>query len=266
MPQEKILSEQEFVKLFLTLLCRNGIFKINEDELSKKLYCYTKKKEYEELFQNITSSIDYINIKDGINHEKYFAQNICFLEQQPEKLFLLYDAGTKTKSLKEEFKISDRTLLLMNQIAIEFAIAKRIEHHGKTLMNIFNKNPNQDYTLTSGKYHSKTLTWDLITDGVVKEIKPINLELYENCFWKEPGSKTKTLVKLNKFQGKCVTIESASYVVLQGKVDKKLKELEIRTEQMDINYLKRVSEIAHQVYHEENNLSENPTVKRMILK
>lgn len=266
MQQEKMLTEEKFVKLFLTLLCKNGVFKINEDELSKKLYYYLKKKEYKELFQDITSSIDSVNIKDGINHEKYFAQNICFSEQQPEKLFLLYDAGVETESLKEEFEISDRTLSLMHQIASEIAMMKKIEIRSKTVMNILNKKPNQDYTLTSGKYHSKVLTWDLITDGVVKEIKPLNPKLYENCFFKEPGSKTKTLVKLNKFQGKCVTVEGASYAVLQGKVDEKLKELEIYTEQMDMNYLKRVSEIADQVYHEENNPSEKPTVKRMILK
>lgn len=266
MQQEKTLKEESFVKLFLTLLCKNGIFKITEDEVSKKLYCYRKKKEYKELFQDITSSTDFVNITEGIRNEVYFANNILVTNTTPPGLILLYDAAIETESLKEEFKIGDNTLSLMEKMASEIAMMKKVERHSKALMNIFNNNPNKEYTLTSGKYHSKVLTWDLITDGVVQEIRPLNLKVHENWFSKEPGSKISNCVKLIKLQGKSVTIENASYAVLQGKVNEKVKEIELHTEQMDMNYLKSIREIAQQVYNEENEQFEKPTVKRMILK
>lgn len=128
-------------------------------------------------------------------------------------------------------------------------------------MNIFNNDPNKDYNLVRGKYHSKVIAWDLITDGNMEKTRPLDLKIYGNHFWKEPGNKTSALVKLNKFQGNLVTIEGASYTVLQGKVDGKLKELEIHTEQMNKDYLEKVSEIAHQVYD-----NEKPSVKKMVLK
>ena len=71
-------------------------------------------------------------------------------------------------------------------------------------MNIFNNDPNKDYNLVRGKYHSKVIAWDLITDGNMEKTRPLDLKIYGNHFWKEPGNKTSALVKLNKFQGNLV--------------------------------------------------------------
>ena len=45
----RTFTENDFVSMFIPLLRENGISRINETELKRKLY-YSLKKEYQELF------------------------------------------------------------------------------------------------------------------------------------------------------------------------------------------------------------------------
>lgn len=137
MQQQEILSEEKFVKLFLSLLCKNGIFRINEAMISKKLYDYSKRKEYKELFQNITSLKDSINITNGIKYERDFANKILTTPTNPPQLILLYDAATEITDLKAEMGLCDEALLQMMRMVDEITLLKKVESHSKKKREYF---------------------------------------------------------------------------------------------------------------------------------
>ena len=54
----RIFTENDFVNLFIPLLRKNGIIRLNETELKKKLYYYYLKEEYKEYFPLVNINMD----------------------------------------------------------------------------------------------------------------------------------------------------------------------------------------------------------------
>ena len=77
---DPIFTEHDFVAILLSLLCKNGVYQISEQQLAKKLYYYYKNEDYKELFQEICltrGSLDnQVDIHDGLYQEKFFSGNI----------------------------------------------------------------------------------------------------------------------------------------------------------------------------------------------
>ena len=165
----RIFTENDFVSMLIPLLRKNGIVRLNETELKKKLYYYYLKEEYKELFQDIVpfqekgASDRMLNIENGLDHYKTFGGSVIWDSMHPESLIL-----TKGEDLNLSFYrryLTEDGIKRIYQMAQEFGIRYKAEYYSKKPFNIYGDNPNHFYHLCIGKYHNDEYSWQLITDG-----------------------------------------------------------------------------------------------------
>ena len=262
-------SEEYFVGLFLSLLRKNGIFKVDVNELKRKLFYYYIKEEYLEIFRCLKLSTgtvtEEVDIDNGLKYEKLFGSNITWDVDKPSILNLNYDRDCDLS--KYEKKLSNHSVLLMRKMAEEISINLKMETQSKNKLAIYNCEPNKCYILTEGKFRYKNLGWQLLTDGSIKSSSYFGFEKFkEYCF--DNPAQPNSLIKYDTANISKYEIANSSYVIMQGIKTGSIRHIKVYTKSTDIEVLRKLIEIANTNYIDEDSLlvQEKPFVRRITLK
>lgn len=262
----RIFTENDFVSMLIPLLRENGIVKLNETELKKKLYYYYLKEEYKELFQDIVpfqekgASDRMLNIENGLCHYKTFGGSVIWDSMHSENLIL-----TKKEDLDLSFYrqyLTEDAIKKIYQMAKEFGIRYKAEYYSKKPLNIYGDNPNHFYHLCTGKYHNNEYSWQLITDG---DIKKIEIEQYpQGHFYYENPNSPNSEIQLKNATSTSVEIENANYVLMQGSENEQIRRLKAYTNLIALDLLEQIASI--DLNKCSTMIGEKPYVKKYILK
>lgn len=262
-------TEIDFVCLFLSLLAKNGIYRIDEMELRRKLWGYYKNPKYEELFQDICKCRnpicdEEVEIQEGLKFAKNYL-GMCFNPNLSSNLLIIRCFDDKAISNCEK-QLSKDGVEKIHQMASEFGIRYKIEKNSKYPINIYNISPNQYYTLVYGKYHTHTYGWELLTDANELSTKYYGSKNVEHLFWEDP-TQSNSSVQLKDSSHVVVGLTGADYAIMQGFSDGNIQRLKVYTAIVDPIQLQKISEIANKKYEEDNFLiSEKPYVRKIELK
>ncbi len=258
---EPVLTENQFVSLFLSYLYKRGIRTINEQELTKKLYPYYQNEKYRLLFSDISKDrydtlSDKVNIYEGIEIEKWWSGgNIMWTSNNPNELHLHY--GNYDPSYYEEKINNPEIIKLLNSIADDFGVRNKIEDFN---LNVYGYNPNQNYTILTaneGVYEE-----EIITDGKIKKIS--NWKFEPHLSYNDPFGGYR---RYEDAIIKNITIKKASYAIIQGFYKNELKKIEIMTKIVELEKLKEIRKIANQIHDDKSSLlvRKKPYIKRFVL-
>ena len=262
----KIFTENDFVSMLIPLLRENGIVRLNETELKKKLYYYYLKEEYKELFQDIVpfqergASDRMLNIENGLDHYKTFGGSVTWGSLNPENLILTKN-GNLDLSFYRQYLTEDG-IKQIYQMAQEFGIRYKAEYYSKKPFNIYGANPNQFYHLCTGKYYANEYSWQLITDGDVKKIEVEQSP--QGHFYYEDPTRPNSEIQLKEAISTSVEIENANYVLMQGSENKNIKRLKAYTNLIDLDSLEQIASI--DTGSCSTIVGEKPYIKKYILK
>lgn len=241
----RIFTENDFVSMLIPLLRENGITRLNETELKKKLYYYYLKEEYKELFQDIVpfqekgASDRMLNIENGLYHYKTFGGSVIWDSMRPENLILTKE-GDLNLSFYRQYLTEDG-IKRIYQMAQEFGIRYKAEYYSKKPFNIYADDPNHFYYLCTGKYHNNEYSWQLITDG---DIKKIEVEQYpQGHFYYEDPTRPNSEIQLKEATSACVEIENANYVLMQGSENENVRRLKAYTNLIALDPLEQIASI-----------------------
>lgn len=266
---DKKFTEYDFVSTLLPLLFQNGVYQIDERELEEKLFYYYKNPNFRELFQDICienlPSHKSVCLYDGFYREKYFGNGIRFDQLHSDILTLAYPENTSL-SLQEQ-ALSEDGKLKMKQMAHELAIRYKIEQNSKLKLRIFGVNPNCHYQLVHGKHHSSLLSFELITDGDILTINHQDTRGIEHYYYESPVSPNEA-VQLEDNKAIYVSLKNATYAIMQGLCDGKIRYCNVNTQILDEKKLKEIANFANQKYEKnEYALTEEALyVRKLILK
>lgn len=183
--KEQRFTEDNFVRLLLSYLTKNGVYQVRESDLKRKLYYYYKNPEFQELFQDICKARGTLNpevdISDGLYHEKYFGGNIVWGSNHSDKLNLVYPFDVDLSSCEK--KLSKTGLELMKRLVLELTLKNVIESRSTKELHIYGTDPNQVYSLTYGTYLGKDAELELLSDGIVQYKKFLDQKTYGRCFF-----------------------------------------------------------------------------------
>lgn len=265
---ERQFTEHDFVAVLLSLLCQNGVFKINEKELEKKLCCYYKNSKFSELFQDISMihgiNSDRVCLYNGLYQEKYFTNNIRFEQRQSDILYLTYDKD-RDLSRYDQY-LSDDGKLKIQLIATQLGLINRLECSSKHKLNLYGFNPNRQYLLVNGKNHLRTLGFELITDGDIETVEYGDTSDKE-VFYESPLNIDEAIqLKDNKVI--YIGLKNASFAIKQGLCNGKIRYCSVDTEITEEEKLKQIVNMANQEYiDKEYALTEEaPYVRKLFLK
>ncbi len=267
--QDPTFTEHDFVAILLPLLCKNGIYQINEQQLARKLYYYYKNNIYRELFQDIALTKGTLNnqvdIHEGLYREKFFSGSIFWDTMRGDPLNLRYapnvDLSYYEKNLSEDGKLKIR------KIAEELSMRKKLEQRSKHPLYIYGVNPNQTYALVHGKSLTDLLSFELITDGDISAIQYDETKGDGHCHYESPmyPNEYRTL-KDNKVA--YVSLENASFAIKQGLCNDEIRYCIANTEIVEPEKLEKVMNIANKKYESDDfALTEQaPYVRKIVLK
>lgn len=258
-------TEHDFVKILLPLLQQNGVSKIDEEDLEKKLYSYYKRPEFSELFTDISAKqgiVPKICLYTALYQEKYFSNNIWFEQRFSNILNLRYPQNYDFSKYEE--KLSDDGKEKIRLIAKEISLFIKLEDSSKHKIRIYAINPNNEYLLVSGKKGLKKVDFELISDGEVDNIEPEN-ESDEEIYYESPLDMDQW-IQLKNRRVIYARLKNASYAIKQGLCNNDIRYSIIYTELTDLEKLKQIIEIANQKHNDYNQNSEEPYVRRLILK
>lgn len=262
-------TEHDFVAVLLSLLCKNGIYQISEQQLTQKLYYYYKNQNYKELFQDICLTRDgidrQVDIHNGLYQEKFFSGNIFWDSMRCELLNLSYDPNMDLSYYEQN--LSEDGKIKIRKMAEELSIRKKIEQQSKYPIYIYGANPNQTYTLVYGKSLTDLLSFELLTDGDISFMQHSETQGDGRYYYENPMyfNEYRTL-KDNKVSN--VKLENASFAIQQGLCNDKIRYSKIYTEIIDSEILKKIMNMANIRYENEDSvLTElKPYVRKLSLK
>lgn len=248
--EKQLFTEHDFVASLLFLLCKNGVFKIEERELQQKLYSYYINPEYNELFQDITTKKGINDMEvllyNGLHQEKYFSRRICFDPMYSNILYLT--DGPNFDIEKYEQFLSENGKLKLRQLAKEFGVRYKIERNSKYKLNIYGLNPNSQYLLVNGKKNRKIVNFDLITDGDISVIKTFSPFETKNIFYESPINLDEA-VQLKDNNVMLVELNNATYAIKRGICDEQIRYCRVNTQILEEYKLNQISEIANREYN-----------------
>jgi len=261
----RIFTENDFVSMLIPLLRENGVIRLNETELKKKLYYYYLKDEYKELFQDIVpfqergASDRMLNIENGLNHYKIFGSSAIWDSMHPEDLLLMKERKLDLSFYRQY--LTEEGIHKLYQMAREFGVRYQAEFYSKKPFNIYADDPNHFYHLCTGKYHNNEYSWQLITDG---DIKKINVEKFpQGHFYYEDPTMPNSEIQLKDAISASVEIENANYVLMQGSENENVRRLKAYTNLIDLESLDRIASI--DTDRCSTMVGEKPYVKKYIL-
>ena len=258
---ESTLTENEFVRLLLPYLCKQGIRTIREDELAKKLFPYYKNEKYKPLFSDLIKDRyeDKVNIANGIYSEKYFSGNIMWTSNNPDSLRLLYGKDFDTSSYEKG--IDSRLIELLSNIANDLGARNKIE---TGILNVYGYNPNKRYNLIAAESFG-TYQSELITDGEIKK-EQSSIILPDTMYMDPTESSSYRTYKTGI--SRTVSIKNSSFVAIQGIYNEEIQRIAVFTEVTDVEKLLKIKEIAQQIQSDSDSLlvCDKPYIRKLALK
>lgn len=242
---EPKFTSGRFVSMLLSGLYQNGVYEINEKELSKKLFYYYQNPNYKELFQDITKerNANRVDIYEAMYNEKYMSGHIWWTSNDSERLHLDYGEGLDS-SYYEKY-LSENGIKIMKEMIEELATSMKLEKDCCIPLQIYKTSPNQNYHLVRGVRPfplEGELCQLLITDGNIKsdlkqEKKDSNIHyanpIEDDCW-----------VTLKSCITRDIEVENANYVAIQGIKHGNIKKLTIYTEIVDFDKLNQIKKIS----------------------
>ena len=237
----------DFISVFLPLLQESGVSEFTLDELSKKLFCYYKEKNFREIFSEI-NQFGYeakVNVEKAINQEKMESEYLWTDVKEPSKIYLNYPSNMKLHRFRRD--LSKDGLNKIRQMALDFSIRYQYEITSSIQMDIYGGNPEYEYYyLGAGQNGNNYIRWDLITDG---EIKNIQKQMNQGNFFFENPKDSENKLLLNNNTIKALYLKNAKYAILQGYMNDKIKRIKVYTELLDKYSLKQIQTIANTEYN-----------------
>jgi len=205
-----------------------------------------------------------VNLHEGFYLEKYFGKGIQFDQLHSDILTLAY-AKDIDFSLSEQ-RLSENGKLKIRQMAEELAARYKTERKSKVRLNIYGVNPNYHYQLIHGIRYSNILGFELITDGDILEINPQTMKGFE-YYYTSPINPNEA-VQLENNKVVYVSLENATYAIMQGVCDGKIRYCNVNTQILDEKRLKKISNLANKKYEKDEYAltDEEPYVRKLVLK
>lgn len=267
--REKVFKEEHFVSTLLRLLSQEGVSKINELDLERKLLAYYRNPAYKELFQDVVLASDLfgqkVDLRNGFYREKYFGAGVWFKSTKADDLYLIPDAIEDLpyfeSSLSEDGKIKIR------QVASHLGIRYAVEKISSVPLTIYGVNPNGKQFLHSGIHKSNHLSFELLTDGEVSDIQTVDTKGMEHIFYQSPYSMNDAICFEN-LKEICFSLNGASFALKRGLRNGEVCYSILNTEVIDKNILMQLALIANQKYDESSfyDTNEAPYVRKITLK
>ena len=265
---DSTFTEHDFVVTLLSLLYKNGVSKISEQQLARKLYYYYKNKNYTELFQDIGlmgDSLDnQVDIHDGLYREKFFSGHIFWDSMRGETLNLSY--GSNIDLSYYERNLSDDGKGKIRKMAEELSRQKKVEQQSKYPLYIYGGNPNHTYTLVHGKSFTDWLSFELITDGDISCIKCYETKHDENYYESPVYPNEYRRLQENKVAN--VHLKNASFAIKKGLCNEEICYSIINTEIVEPEVLEKIMSIANEKYDRDTFAltKQEPYVRKLVLK
>lgn len=266
---EPSFTEHDFIAYLFSLLYKNGVYQISEEQLAKKLYFYYKNRNYSELFQDIAltnSSIENgIDIHDAVYQEKFFSGNVFWSSVNPEILNLRYPQDIDLSYFEKKLSIDG--INKIKKIAEELSIQKKVEQQSKNPIYIYGKNPNTEYTLVYGKKYNDLLGFELLTDGEISSVQYFE-EKDEDKLFRESPSSPKEYIILNDNITASVSLKNANFAIKRGLYNGQIRYSILNTEILDSGLLEEIMNAANKEYeHDEFVVNDRkPYVRKLVLK
>lgn len=262
-------TEWNFVSLFLPLLCKNGIYRIQKQDLEEKLFYYYENREFKELFQEIfpVSGMNnaQISLYDGLATEKYVYGSLI---DDGDHLNLVYPKDMDL-SVREQY-LSEDGKRKIRQMALELSKRYEKEKDSKVKLDIYGIDPNHNYSLVHGKNQGFLLSNELITDGNIsiishEKIEMKRLEYYH--FYKNPINPNEA-VQLEDNMVLNAEVENATYTINQGLCDGNIRYCHVDTQLLDDEKLEKIVNIANQRHENSKNTLnlKSPYVRKITLR
>lgn len=246
----KVFKEGDFVALFLPLLCKAGVFRIEEMDLQQKLVSYKRDPEYQELFQDITLSKGvtglFVNLREGFYQMKYFRRGVLFDSFSSNVLCLLYDEGMDLSFYMNKLSFDGQQKI--RQMALEISKRYLMESRSAYDLKIYGVDPNtHGYELVCGLYHFNNLRFDLLTDGDILDLTYPNTLGEEHFFYNSPMFRDEC-VQLENNRPCFVRLRNATYAVQQGYVNDELRYASVETKILDEAKLQKIVDVSNTVF------------------
>lgn len=262
----EMLFANDFVGLLLPMLYQNGVYEINETELSKKLFYYYNDPMLNELFLDMqpVRGEKILDIHEAMYNEKFFSGKIWWTSNNPKHLHLNYEDADTTY---HERRLTKYGIQAIQTIAKELANVQEIESKSKHRIHIYKNDPNQNYILVHGSCYHTILHNKLITDGNIKKINYFDKSKYENVYWQNPTD-PEGLIVLRNNNARQVYLENANYTVIQGLKNEVLTDIQIYTNLMDKKTLQKISDIANSqcIIEDATPIEDEIYIKKLSLK
>ena len=264
--KEKRFTEDNFVRLLLSYLTRNGVYQVRESDLQRKLYYYP---EFQELFQDICQAkgtlYSEVDISDGLYHEKYFGGNIDWSFNHADKLNLMYPFDLDLSACEK--KLSKNGLELMKRLAWELALSNNIESRSTKELHIYGADPNQAYFLTYSKLLGKDAGLELLSDGDVQYKNFLDQQTFGTRFFDSPFSFQEKIQMENALMA-MVFLKNASYAIVRGMYDGRIQYANVYTKLVSEPELRHMQKIANTSFHQDEYLAlkGEPFVRKLNLK
>ena len=232
---EEYFNKNEFTSLFFALLYKEGITKVNKNEILKKLCYYYHLPEFKCLFYDIGLSFgfDKIDISKSLEIEEEI-KNIVENDNDLMLKYLNYDYKHFLTTKNNE------CLIAMNRLVKEFVLRLKIERLSRHPMNIYNDCADGYYNIFQAKYQSQNVYWQLITNGFTSVCKEHN---FQNFYAENPLVNSKD--PLIDIAGYKIEVNNASYTILKGMSDDKIGRIKVFTKINDEEKLRKISEYAN---------------------
>ena len=161
-------KEIEFTSLFFALLYKEGITKVEEKEILKKLYYYYRLPDFKCLFYDIglLFGFDKVDLNKSLAIEKEI-KNIAYDGNYLNLDYRNYDYKNFLTRKNVE------CLTEMSRLVKQFALRLKIEQENKYPINIYYKDANGHYNIFQGKKQKQNVYWQLITNGTTHFDKKI---------------------------------------------------------------------------------------------
>ena len=233
---EEYFNKNEFTSLFFALLYKEGITKVNKNEILKKLCYYYHLPEFKCLFYDIGLSFgfDKIDISKSLEIEEEI-KNIVENDNDLMLKYLNYDYKHFLTTKNNE------CLIAMNRLVKEFVLRLKIERLSRHPMNIYNDCADGYYNIFQAKYQNQNVYWQLITNGKINESNDINLEVNYSLNPLDENSR----ISLTDVVGRVIEVYNASYTILKGMSDEKIGVLKVFTKINNEEDLKKMREYAN---------------------
>lgn len=264
---EKKFTEYDFLGTLLRLLSQEGVMKINEFELERKLFPYYRSQEYRELFQDVSCSREDFGEKLDLNNafyrEKYFGSSVWYTTCNSVELYLIVDAIEDLPYFEKS--LSDDGKRKIRKLAYELGVQYAAEKSATMPLYIYKSNPNRNYFLPSGEYGRSHYSFEMLTDGEILGLEQIDTRNMEHIFYPSSYSINER-VQLTNLKEICFEIKNASFALKKGLCNHKLCYSVLNTQMMDKNTLLKLVLLANDVGYESNNIPEESFVRKVTLK